>query len=97
MIQAIIFDCFGVLTTEGFGVFRDKYFEGAPKKREQANALMDELNTGRLSYDGFIDGLVNLSGTSRAACYLMRAITGLKNFSAKKILSFLMTLFCPMK
>jgi epoxide hydrolase-like predicted phosphatase len=66
MIKAIIFDCFGVLTTEGFGVFRDKFFEGAPKKREQANALMDELNTGRLTYDGFIDGLVSLSGTSRA-------------------------------
>jgi epoxide hydrolase-like predicted phosphatase len=66
MIRAIIFDCFGVLTTEGFGVFRDKYFEGAPGKRTEANKLMDKLNAGQLAYDDFLNGLVDLSGTSRA-------------------------------
>jgi putative hydrolase of the HAD superfamily len=62
MIKAIIFDCFGVLTTEGFGVFRDKYFDGAPEKRAKANKLMDRLNTGELEYEDFTHDLVDLSG-----------------------------------
>jgi epoxide hydrolase-like predicted phosphatase len=64
MIKAIIFDCFGVLTTEGFGLFRDKYFASAPEKRIQANKLMDELNEGKLEYEGFIKGLIELSEAS---------------------------------
>jgi epoxide hydrolase-like predicted phosphatase len=66
MIRAIIFDCFGVLTTESFGLFRDKYFEGTPEKRAEANKLMDKLNTGQLAYDVFLNGLVDLSGASIA-------------------------------
>jgi epoxide hydrolase-like predicted phosphatase len=66
MIKAIIFDCFGVLTTEGFGLFRDKYFANAPDKRLNANKLMDKLNEGKLDYDDFIDGLTELSGAPSA-------------------------------
>jgi epoxide hydrolase-like predicted phosphatase len=64
MIKAIIFDCFGVLTTEGFGLFRDKYFAGAPEKRVQANKSMDELNEGKIDYDDFIKELIELSGAA---------------------------------
>jgi epoxide hydrolase-like predicted phosphatase len=65
MIKAVIFDCFGVLTTEGFGVFRAKYFQDQPEKREKANRLMDELNAGRLDYQGFLDNLSRLSGAAK--------------------------------
>jgi putative hydrolase of the HAD superfamily len=66
MIKAIIFDCFGVLTTEGFGVFRAKYFEGLPEKREKANRLMDELNAGRMDYQNFLNNLAQLSGVDKS-------------------------------
>jgi epoxide hydrolase-like predicted phosphatase len=66
MIKAVIFDCFGVLTTEGFGVFRAKYFRDDPDKKEKANRLMDELNTGRLDNEVFVSELADLSGVERA-------------------------------
>jgi putative hydrolase of the HAD superfamily len=66
MIKAIIFDCFGVLTTEGFGIFRSKYFEGLPEKREKANRLMDELNAGRMDYQVFLNNLAQLSGVDKS-------------------------------
>ena len=60
MIKAIIFDCFGVLTTEGFKVFRDKYILDADK-REAANKVMDELNAGKYPYDDFVKILSELA------------------------------------
>jgi HAD superfamily hydrolase (TIGR01509 family) len=65
MTKAIIFDCFGVLTTEGFTVFRDKYFMDEPAKREQAVALMDEHTIGRTSYEVFSQRLGELAGVER--------------------------------
>lgn len=54
MIKAVIFDCFGVLTTSGFKVFRDKYFEGQPKKHQEALDLMAQQNLGILYYKDLI-------------------------------------------
>lgn len=65
MIKAIIFDCFGVLSTEGFGVFRDKYLMDQPQKKEQANLAMDKLNTGNSSYPGFVEELAKLAEVSK--------------------------------
>jgi putative hydrolase of the HAD superfamily len=62
MIKAIIFDCFGVLTTESFDVFRSKYFRSEPEKRKKANELMDRLNAAQIEYSVFLKGLSNLSG-----------------------------------
>jgi FMN phosphatase YigB (HAD superfamily) len=62
MIKAIIFDCFGVLTTESFDVFRSKYFSSEPEKRKKANELMDRLNAAQIEYSVFLKGLSNLSG-----------------------------------
>jgi HAD superfamily hydrolase (TIGR01509 family) len=64
MIKAIIFDCFGVLTTEGFGLFRDKYLSQDVAKRRQANESMDQLNAGQIPYDKFAEALANLAGVS---------------------------------
>src|SRR3989344_7068338 len=64
MIKAIIFDCFGVLSTEGFRVFCDKYFENSPDKRATAQDLMDRSCLGNMSFDEFESGLASLGGTS---------------------------------
>jgi HAD superfamily hydrolase (TIGR01509 family) len=64
MIKAIIFDCFGVLSTEGFGSFRDKYLVNDPDRRQQANKTMDELNAGRIPYDEFVKELARLANVS---------------------------------
>jgi HAD superfamily hydrolase (TIGR01509 family) len=61
VIKAVIFDCFGVLTTEGFDRFRDKYLGDDEPKRQQANKAMDELNMGLTSYDKFLAVLSRVS------------------------------------
>ena len=66
MIKAIIFDCFGVLSTEGFRVFCDKYFNNSPDKRAAAQDLMDRSCLGNMSFDEFESGLADLGGTSVA-------------------------------
>jgi putative hydrolase of the HAD superfamily len=64
MIKAIIFDCFGVLTTESFDAFRKEYFADKPDKRQQANQTMDRLNAGQIGYKEFLQRLAGLSGLS---------------------------------
>jgi epoxide hydrolase-like predicted phosphatase len=65
MIKAIIFDCFGVLTTEAFHAFRNEYFLNSPEKRSSANQLMDNLNAAKISYDVFLSSLAEISGISK--------------------------------
>jgi HAD superfamily hydrolase (TIGR01509 family) len=60
MIKAIIFDCFGVLTTEGLEVFYAKYFKDSPEKLKQAKELVGRLNLGQLSHDDFIKQIAKL-------------------------------------
>lgn len=64
MIKAIIFDCFGVLTTEGFKVFCNKYFKDAPAKRAEAQDLMDRSSLGLMLFGRFEQELSKLGGTS---------------------------------
>jgi epoxide hydrolase-like predicted phosphatase len=61
MIKAVIFDCFGVLTTESFDVFRSEYFSDNPDKRQQANQAMDKLNSAQIGYDQFLKTIADLS------------------------------------
>ena len=63
MIKAIIFDFFGVLSTEGFRVFRNKYFEDSPK-RALSQRLMDQHTLGNLSYEVFVEKLSKLAGVT---------------------------------
>lgn len=66
MIKAVIFDCFGVLTTEGFRSFCHKYMSGEPGSVTKAQQAMDQLNVGLISLDDFIKTLAELSGQSPA-------------------------------
>ncbi len=64
-IKAIIFDCFGVLSTEGFQVFCGKYFKDAPQKRKLAQQMMDQFSLGAATYEEFVSQLSLLSGASQ--------------------------------
>lgn len=72
MIKAIIFDCFGVLTTEGFAAFRDDHFADSSSKRAEANQAMNQLNRGQLEYKEFIGRLSALANvpTGKISRYL---------------------------
>ncbi len=61
-IKAVIFDCFGVLTTEGFRTFCQKFLSGEPGDIVKAQQAMDQLNVGLISNEKFIKTLVELSG-----------------------------------
>jgi len=61
MLKAVIFDCFGVLTTEGLTPFINTYFGDSPDKEHQADALTDEVNLNHISYHEFIRRLAELA------------------------------------
>lgn len=73
MIQAIIFDFFGVLVTEGLKQFLDTYFGEDADKRRQALELVKAFNRGHTSsYDELVAALASRAGikTSEVAEYL---------------------------
>lgn len=53
MIKAIIFDCFGVLTTDGWQRFLDTYLTDS-NLRAQAHEIIHSVDRGTLTYDEFL-------------------------------------------
>lgn len=64
MIKAIIFDCFGVLTTDGWLKFCAMYLRDEAKAAEghRLNHLVDE---GRIGYQEFLNLISELSGVDK--------------------------------
>lgn len=62
MIKAIIFDCFGVLTTDLWLQFKEKYFEGKPELANQASDLNKQADRGLISEDELIEKVAALAG-----------------------------------
>jgi FMN phosphatase YigB (HAD superfamily) len=62
---AIIFDCFGVLVTEGWIAFRDRYFADSAT-RQQAIDLRRAADWGSVPYEDFEQNLAALAGVSIA-------------------------------
>ena len=60
MIRAVIFDCFGVLTTEGWFAFCETYLQDADK-RSEAQAIHDQMNAGYIAYDAYISNVAELT------------------------------------
>lgn len=67
MIKAIIFDCFGVLATEGLEPFCYQHFSKKPELANQAKELARQLNMGLIDYDSFISKVAILANVSEAA------------------------------
>lgn len=66
MIKAIIFDFFGVLVTEGFKRFCDKYFPYDKEKRRKAIDLVTAHDWGKVTKAEYVTGLAKLAGTGEA-------------------------------
>ena len=66
MIRAIIFDCFGVLTTEGWLAFREEYFASDPTLLEQALELMPQLDAGLITYQQFVSQVARMADVSES-------------------------------
>lgn len=91
MIKAVIFDCFGVLTTESFDVFRDKYLGSDDSKRQVATKAMNDVNTGLIGYGDFLTQLSGASGLSTAE---IQAILS-KNSPNEPLLDYIRTELKP--
>jgi len=65
MIKAVIFDFFGVLGMRGLRLFKQKHLDRDEVKRKQAKELQNQLDSGEVSYDDFIDRLAEIGGTDR--------------------------------
>jgi HAD superfamily hydrolase (TIGR01509 family) len=64
MIKAIIFDCFGVLASDGWLPFRQAHFGNQPELLARAIALNKKVDAGILDYDDFIEGIAALANVS---------------------------------
>jgi putative hydrolase of the HAD superfamily len=64
VIKAIIFDCFGVLTTQGLDAYYEEYLKHSPEKMTEAKNLIGQLNIGHLEHDEFIEKISILSGVA---------------------------------
>jgi len=62
MIKAIIFDCFGVLSTDGWLPFRTKYFAQDKALYDEATMMNRQCDAGLLPYDALINWLAEKSG-----------------------------------
>jgi epoxide hydrolase-like predicted phosphatase len=65
MIKAIIFDCFGVLTVDGWLKFCDTYAKD-PATRQEAHNLNEAVDRGEISYQDFISKISALTGVAQA-------------------------------
>lgn len=59
MIKAIIFDCFGVITTDSWRAFADSL---PPEQVDQARDLNKQLNMGMIEHPEFIEEIRQLTG-----------------------------------
>ncbi len=64
MISAIIFDCFGVLTTDCWLPFKAKAFGHDPDLFSEASNLNKRSNAGLISPHDFINGIAELASMS---------------------------------
>lgn len=65
MIKAVIFDCFGVLATDGWLPFRDKYFASKPELIEEARTNNARVDRGMMAYEDFVGWLADNADISQ--------------------------------
>lgn len=61
MIRGIIFDCFGVLTTDGWLQFREQHFHEGTSGYRQISQLNRQADTGYITHDEFMEAIAELS------------------------------------
>lgn len=63
-VQAVIFDCFGVLASDGWLKFKREFFGDAPNKMERATELNHMLDAGLMDYRDFLHEVGSLAGVA---------------------------------
>lgn len=66
MIKAVIFDCFGVLLSDNWAEFQQKYLVHRPVANRRAIELNRRSDLGLLSYDEWIAGMAVLTGLTES-------------------------------
>ena len=61
MIKAVVFDCFGVLTSDGWLPFAQKYFGDSALLKQEAHDLNRQVDSGFLGYDSFVHQVSNMA------------------------------------
>ncbi len=69
MVKAVIFDCFGVLVTDGWLPFVEEHFSGDAGKRRKAADYMVAVNRGMLDYRSLVHDVAELAGVEEAIAY----------------------------
>ena len=64
MIKAIIFDCFGVIATEGWIPFKNKYLGDSPEKLNAAKDAIGASGIGLITHDELVQSLSETTGLS---------------------------------
>lgn len=64
MIKAIIFDCFGVLASEGWRPFRQAHFDSTPDRAETARSIIRQSTEGLIAHEEFLRQIAALAGVS---------------------------------
>lgn len=64
MIKAVIFDCFGVLTTDGWLAFSEHYLAKDPELSERGMIANKKVDAGLISYENFIHEIASLASMS---------------------------------
>jgi HAD superfamily hydrolase (TIGR01509 family) len=67
MVKAFIFDCFGVLASDGLLPFFDTYLAHDPELLQAAESLCRQVNAGLADYDDFIRQLSQMAHVSEQA------------------------------
>lgn len=61
MIRGIIFDCFGVLTTDGWLQFREEHFKEGTRGYAEISQLNHQADIGYITHDEFMQAIADLS------------------------------------
>lgn len=64
MIKAVIFDCFGVLTTDGWKQIRETYFAKDPELLQHSLDMDKAVNAGMTTYSDFLAEISQMTGLS---------------------------------
>jgi HAD superfamily hydrolase (TIGR01509 family) len=87
MIRALIFDCFGVLTTDGWLPFKEEQFGRNQALMDEATALNQQSAAGLISYDDFVQGIADLA--NMPSMQVMQALEG--NAANRKLFDYIKT------
>ena len=66
MIRAVVFDCFGVLASDGWLPYKARYFGDSPELMERATELNRQVDAGILGFDDFMRSMADMAGLSEA-------------------------------